>query len=168
MNLLDFYAKEARKHGMTYGRYEQAIHNGEIPVPKLPKCMRVLKKPAVPPIRTVEDVKTYRKCRRCEKMFEIPTPESQKKYCPGCIPAVLREAGAKRRTVPDYYSCELCGTEFFRGRYPGRRQARQGKMCSTCYDKWLHMNTTQKKAFKNGERTLERLEEIRSGYKKDC
>lgn len=167
MNTLEFYAVEARKHGMTYGQYEAAIRNGEIPKPKMPKCVHTTHKPKETPLRADDSIPTYRKCKLCEKMFPLPKPESKKRYCPDCIPTILREYGAKRRTLSDYTNCELCGAEFYRGRQKnGNINFR--KMCPVCYDKWVHMNREQKIAFKQGERTLERLEVIRRGYKTDC
>ena len=163
MNTLEIYAREARKHGMTYGQYEAAIRNGELPPPKTSKKQ----KEHTPSLKADDSIPTYRKCKRCEKMFALPNPESQKRFCLDCANIGMQEAGARRRKTTDYANCELCGAEFYRGKYPHRNQAKQGKMCPECHDKWLHMNTDQKREFKSGERTLERLEIIRHGGKFD-
>lgn len=163
MNALEIYAREARKHGMTYGRYEAAIRNGELPPPKTPKQHKT----HTPTLRADDSVPTYRKCKRCEKMFALPAPDSKKKYCPDCAPMIKEARKTKRCTLSDLFNCELCGTEFFRVRWANGIKS-QAKMCPVCHDKWQHMSTEQRKAFKAGERTLERLEELRNGNKTDC
>lgn len=163
MTELDRYSIECHKHGMTYGEYEAAIRHGELPKPKMEKSHKV----SAPRLTAEGSEKVYRKCKRCGGMFALPFPESQKRFCSDCLHEVLKEHGTKRRKIPDCIPCELCGAEFYRGRYPSG-MAKGGKMCPTCYEKWVHMNSAQKHEFKCGERTLERLEAIRNGHKENC
>lgn len=73
----EIWSVEARKHGLSYGKYVQAVEHGELPPP--PKRKRK------------DETRRTRACASCGKEFEIKKSihngkvyYSQAKYCYTC------------------------------------------------------------------------------------
>ena len=155
MTEVDLYAVEARKHGMSYGEYERAIGHGWLPKPKMPKA----KAAAAPKRKTIET------CRGCGNLFEVYYTKSGRAkngvYCTECLKTRWKRNDAEKLQQKTAV-CAICKTEFVYFRTQnGYFSVR--KLCDDCRKKHSHLTGEQRKAFAQGEQSLERLEEFLHG-----
>lgn len=166
MTELDFYSIKCHEHDMTYGQYESAINNGLLPRPKMPAYPQ--EEPSKKPISMMENpTGEYfeRTCDRCGQPFFVQNKKSRALYCPNCVNA-SRKFRHRRRTYADPRTkCKICGKVFDRG-ISKRGDINNRTMCSHCMNMWRGLSVEDKRIFAK-DQTIERLEALRNGNKKN-